>query len=80
MTDHKEKTLSFEEAMEQLEKIVTTLEEGEVPLEKAIQMYQEGMTLSNVCHQKLKTVEKQMDRIITEDGEITSLQTEEDDG
>lgn len=79
MTDEKE-ALSFEEAMAQLEKIVTTLEEGEVPLEKAIKMYQEGMTLSNVCHQKLKTVEKEMDRIITEDGEITTLQTEEDDG
>ncbi|MFZ4452143.1 exodeoxyribonuclease VII small subunit [Salibacterium aidingense] len=70
--------VSFEEAMAKLENIVEKLEEGEVPLEKAIAMYQEGMTLSNTCHEKLRQVEKQMDRIVEEDGEIKPLTTEED--
>jgi exodeoxyribonuclease VII small subunit len=47
------KEYTFEEAMEQLETIVNKLEEGDVPLEEAIQQFQEGMTLSKFCHDRL---------------------------
>lgn len=60
--------LSFEEAMDKLEKIVERLEEGDVPLEEAISIYKEGMELSKLCHDKLKNVEEQLAQIITEDG------------
>ncbi|HET7658021.1 MAG TPA: exodeoxyribonuclease VII small subunit [Bacillales bacterium] len=73
------KELTFEEAMEQMEKIVGRLEEGEVPLEEAIDLYQKGMTLSKVCHQKLEKVEEKMDQIIQEDGEMKSFFIQEDD-
>lgn len=63
-----EKTLSFEEAMSDLEKIVDRLEEGDVPLEEAITIYKKGMELSKLCHDKLKNVEEQLTQIITEDG------------
>lgn len=63
-----DKTLSFEEAMNQLEQIVDRLEEGDVPLEEAIAIYKEGMELSKLCHDKLKNVEEQLTQIITEDG------------
>ncbi|MDQ0299576.1 exodeoxyribonuclease VII small subunit [Salibacterium salarium] len=75
-----EENVSFEAAMEKLENIVEKLEEGEVPLEKAITMYQEGMNLSNTCHEKLRRVEEQMDRVVEEDGEIKPLLSEEDEG
>ena len=52
MTDKQE--LSFEEAMKHLEEIVEKLEEGDVPLEKAISIYKQGMNLSRLCHTKLK--------------------------
>ncbi len=42
----KETDLSFEDAMLKLEEIVEKLEEGDVPLEKAINHFQEGMQLS----------------------------------
>ncbi|MFB5661997.1 exodeoxyribonuclease VII small subunit [Alteribacillus sp. HJP-4] len=71
--------ITFENAMEKLEEIVEMLEEGEVPLEKAITMYQEGMTLSKVCHEKLQNVEKQMDKIVEEDGEIKPLLDKEEE-
>jgi exodeoxyribonuclease VII small subunit len=74
----KEET-TFEQAMEQLEVIVEKLEEGDVPLEKAISLYQEGMKLSNVCHDKLKTVEKQLDEILQEDGERKPFVIQEDE-
>lgn len=75
-----EKTLSFEEAMNQLEQIVDRLEEGDVPLEEAIAIYKEGMELSKLCHDKLKSVEEQLTQIITEDGrkESFSIATEEE--
>lgn len=63
-----EEQLTFEEAMEKLEKIVERLEDGEVPLEEAISIYKEGMTLSKLCHDKLRNVEEQLTEIMTEDG------------
>lgn len=63
-----EQKLSFEEAMNKLEQIVDKLEEGDVPLEEAIGFYKEGMELSKLCHDKLKSVEEQLTQIITEDG------------
>ncbi|MBB5173067.1 exodeoxyribonuclease VII small subunit [Texcoconibacillus texcoconensis] len=76
--ENKEETLSFEEAMNKLESVVEKLEEGDVPLEKAIAMFQEGMELSKQCHNKLQAVEKQMDEIVKDDGEVelTNLQEE----
>lgn len=66
----KQEELTFEAAMEQLEEVVDMLEQGDVPLEKAISMFQEGMALSKLCHVKLTAVEKQMEQILTEDGEM----------
>ncbi|TWI55946.1 exodeoxyribonuclease VII small subunit [Halalkalibacter nanhaiisediminis] len=75
-----EKTeLSFEEAMAELEEVVEKLEQGDVPLEKAISMFQEGMALSKQCHEKLEQVEKQMDQILHVDGEIELLDFQEDE-
>lgn len=64
----KDKKLSFEQAMEELEVIVEKLEEGDVPLEEAINIYKKGMELSKLCHDKLKNVESQLTEILTEDG------------
>ncbi|GFZ88770.1 exodeoxyribonuclease 7 small subunit [Compostibacillus humi] len=61
--------LTFEEAMKKLEEIVAKLEEGDVPLEKAIAFYQEGMALSKICSDKLKQVQEQMTLIMNEQGE-----------
>ncbi|WP_202076722.1 exodeoxyribonuclease VII small subunit [Caldalkalibacillus salinus] len=71
---------SFEEEMAQLEHIVQQLETGEVPLEKAIELFQEGMSLSKNCHQKLEKVEKQVHVLLEEDGQLTKreLKLEED--
>ncbi|KOP83389.1 exodeoxyribonuclease VII small subunit [Cytobacillus solani] len=63
-----EQKLTFEEAMKHLEEIVDKLEEGDVPLEEAINIYKKGMELSKLCHDKLKNVESQLTEILTEDG------------
>ncbi|GEN45277.1 exodeoxyribonuclease VII small subunit [Alkalibacillus haloalkaliphilus] len=70
--------LTFEQAMEKLEKIVEQLEQGDVPLEQAIQYYKEGMQLSKVCHEKLKNVENEMTEILNENGESEPYTVEEE--
>ncbi|MDL4841595.1 exodeoxyribonuclease VII small subunit [Aquibacillus rhizosphaerae] len=75
----KKDELSFEEAMKKLEEIVDKLEEGEVPLEKAINYYQEGMNLSKVCSDKLTNVEKQMEQIVNEQGDFQAFSIQEEE-
>jgi exodeoxyribonuclease VII small subunit len=60
--------LSFEEAMDQLEQLVGKLENGDVPLEKAIDLFQEGMRLSHLCSQKLEQVERKIEMLVEENG------------
>ncbi len=66
----KEKELTFEDAMLALDEIVAKLEEGDVPLEKAISYYEEGMKLSKFCNDKLKNAQEKMTKIINEQDEI----------
>ncbi|TDL34630.1 exodeoxyribonuclease VII small subunit [Jeotgalibacillus sp. S-D1] len=72
------KQVTFEEAMNELENIVTKLEEGDVPLEEALSYYQQGVKLSKICHDKLQNAEKQMATIMTEDGETPLTISDED--
>ncbi|NQX44971.1 exodeoxyribonuclease VII small subunit [Paenibacillus tritici] len=66
----KEAELDFEGAMERLEGIVRELEHGDVPLEKAIDLFQQGMKLSQLCGSKLEQVERKIEMITSEDGEL----------
>lgn len=70
--------MTFEEAMNKLEEIVQKLEEGDVPLEEAIHFFQEGMKLSKFCHDKLQQVEKQMEFILREDGQLEPFAVQEE--
>lgn len=63
-----EKKKDFAQSMEQLETIVSALEKGDVPLEKAIELYQEGMKLSHSCHDQLEKAEKQLVTIMDQQG------------
>ncbi|MFB5759530.1 exodeoxyribonuclease VII small subunit [Paenibacillus medicaginis] len=64
-----ETELTFEEAMAALEDIVGQLEHGDVPLEQAIDLFQRGMKLSQLCGRKLEQVERKIEMIVEEDGE-----------
>jgi exodeoxyribonuclease VII small subunit len=66
----KEAELDFEGAMDRLEEIVRELEHGDVPLEKAIDLFQQGMKLSQLCGSKLEQVERKIEMITLEDGEL----------
>lgn len=65
-----ESELSFEQAMEKLEQIVSRLENGDVPLEQAIELFQDGMKLSHLCGQKLEVVERKIETLMEENGTL----------
>ena len=48
---------TFERNLERLDAIVHQLEDADLPLEKALQLYEEGMQLSEVCHKQLEEAE-----------------------
>jgi exodeoxyribonuclease VII small subunit len=51
---------TFEQSLKQLEQIVQELESGDLPLEKAIKKFEEGVQLSKFCSQKLDETEKRI--------------------
>ena len=62
MTEAKKKP-SFEEALKQLEKIVTQVEEGKIGLEESINKYEQGMKLVQQCRAILDQAEKRIETI-----------------
>jgi exodeoxyribonuclease VII small subunit len=58
--------LSFERAIEELESIVKRLEEGKVPLEESIAIYERGEALKRRCEDLLRQAEARVDRITTD--------------
>lgn len=62
------KKMKFEEAMQQLEEIVTNLERGDVPLEEALDQFQKGVSLSKFCKETLQNAEQTLTKIVDENG------------
>ena len=55
--------LSFEDALKQLEKIVSELESGQAPLEKSLELYQRGAELKALCEARLEAARLQVEKI-----------------
>lgn len=51
---------NFEKALQQLEEIVHELESGDLPLEKALKKFEDGVRLSKLCADKLDETEKRV--------------------
>jgi exodeoxyribonuclease VII small subunit len=60
------KKLSFERAIEELESIVKRLEDGKVPLEESIAIYERGESLKRRCEELLRQAEARVDKITTD--------------
>jgi exodeoxyribonuclease VII small subunit len=59
----------FEDTFKKLETIVTKLENGDLPLEESMKLFEEGMRLSKVCSQRLNEVQKKVELLLkSEDG------------
>ncbi|MFQ5952302.1 MAG: exodeoxyribonuclease VII small subunit [Candidatus Omnitrophota bacterium] len=60
------KDISFEKALEKLEKIVEDLEAGDLPLDDSLKKYEEGIKLVRVCQQKLGKAKEKIE-LLTKD-------------
>jgi len=59
----------FEAAVAELEGIVKKLEEGDLPLEKSLELYERGVQLSRFCHARLEEAERRIE-VLDERGEL----------
>lgn len=63
------KDISYEDAMKRIDEIINSLENGEISLDDALKLFEEGTTLTNLCYKKLKDAEQKITEIKV-DGEI----------
>jgi exodeoxyribonuclease VII small subunit len=60
----------FEDCLQRLEKIVQELEKGEVPLEKSLTLFEEGMQLSSACRKELEQAEGKVEILLKQNGKL----------
>ena len=60
----------FEECLDRLEKIVDELEKGEVPLDRALELFDEGMKLSGSCRKELEEAEGKVEILLRRNGKL----------
>lgn len=60
----------FEECLQRLEQIVGELEKGEIPLERALGLFEEGIQLSNSCRQELEDAEGKVEVLLNRNGKL----------
>ena len=69
----KEAELDFESALHALEQLVTTMESGDLSLEKSLEAFEQGIQLTKTCQQALQEAEQKVQILLSENGE-TALQ------
>jgi exodeoxyribonuclease VII small subunit len=60
--------MSYEDALAELERLVVSMEAGQLPLDRLMQTYQRGAELLNLCRKRLEAVEQQVK--VLEDGQL----------
>lgn len=66
---------TFEKALERLERIAARLEAGDVPLEKSVALYKEGMIIVAECRKRLEAARLEIS-LAGEDGAVRPFETE----
>jgi len=68
-------SLSFEEALQELESIVTRLEDGDLSLEESLRLFERGQVLADQCNEQLEVATLRVEQL-TEHGEIKEIEIE----
>jgi exodeoxyribonuclease VII small subunit len=64
MTKDDEQPKSFEASLEALEQIVQELERGDLPLEKSLELFEQGIRLSRQCQERLQQAERRIEVLL----------------
>ena len=70
MNKNKGQEQSFESSLASLERIVAHLESGDLPLERALELFEEGVALARRCQSQLGDAERKVEMLLRERGEI----------
>ena len=70
------KEKNFEDSLSELEQIVKDLENGNVPLDDAINKFNEAMKLAQNCNEKLNKAEDSVNKILNKDGTLEDFEVE----
>ncbi len=70
MAKNKEQGQSFESSLASLEQVVAQLESGDLPLERALELFEEGVGLARHCQVQLEDAERKVEMLLRERGEI----------
>jgi len=62
--------LTFEAGLQQLETIVKEMESGELPLERALELFERGMKLSDLCRKQLEEAETRVEILMKRAGDV----------
>ncbi len=68
------KKMTFEEAVKRLEEIVRELEDGRLPLEKSLDLFSEGISISKFCQASLEEAEQRI-LVLTAQGDLKEFET-----
>ncbi len=71
---------TFEEALDRLEEITRELEEGDLPLEKSLKKFDEGIRLAEFCSSQLAEAKAKVEILLEKDGKLESVPFEGADG
>ena len=63
---------SFEASLDELEKVVKQLEAGDLSLERSIELFERGVTLSDACRKQLEEAETRVEILIRKEGKIAA--------
>ena len=77
MDGENEKNFSFEEKLDELEKIVNKLETGQVPLDDAIEEFKKAMDWVKECDEKLNSAQEAIAKIVTDNKEVIDFDIEQ---
>ncbi len=75
--EKKKEKINFEDNIKKLEGIVRELESGNVPLDDALNKFNEAFKLSKECDEKLKEVSDSLNKVLNKDGELEEFKIEE---
>lgn len=64
--------MSFEKSIERIDEIISLLENGDLPLEKAVELYTEGVAAAAECKKQLDSAKLKLSKINPETGEIVT--------
>ena len=64
---------TFETSLEELEKVVRELEAGDLSLERSIELFERGVTLSDACRRQLEDAETRVEMLIQKDGKTVPV-------